>query len=348
LWQTAIGTVVGADGNIISGNYVGTDFAGASAKSNATGIGIGSNNNIIGGTTTAARSNPPSGNLIEHNFIGTDITGSFAIPNTYGIDLHSGAQNTVVGGSPVAGNVIGDNYGTGIIIGHMSSDVTTVNNSVRCNSIFGNDLAIDLGFDRFTPNHMGGAIPGPNYFQNFPVISSVATGTSTSISGTFNSGANMTYTLDFYASPPAQEYQLLQGRRYLGSASVTTDASGNAAFSLTLAASTAQTDWITATATDPSGNTSEMSDARAAPQPSSTMVFAESVGVRAARDVHRHCQRQPAPHAGTAERHRHVSGWCSDLGYGELEYGEPGRRHSKFDDVVVVRRESYDHGFLRR
>ena len=46
-----------------------------------------------------------------------------------------------------------------------------------------------------------------------------------------------------------------QGQRYLGSATLTTDAAGNASFAVDLQSVTSAGEWISATATDASGNT---------------------------------------------------------------------------------------------
>jgi hypothetical protein len=69
-----------------------------------------------------------------------------------------------------------------------------------------------------------------------------------------------TFTIEFYASPTADPSGYGEGKRYLGSITVTTDAAGNVAFStILLGVSTVKGEVITATATDPGGNTSEFS-----------------------------------------------------------------------------------------
>ncbi len=100
-------------GNVIQGNYVGTNAAGASAIPNVAGGGIVINsgqNNIIGGTTPGARNlvsgntSPgipgirilsgfpaASGNVIQGNLVGTDISGIVALGNGgWGVDISSG------------------------------------------------------------------------------------------------------------------------------------------------------------------------------------------------------------------------------------------------------------------
>ena len=108
-----------------------------------------------------------------------------------------------------------------------------------------------------TANDPGDADTGANNLQNFPIITSAALG-STIVGGTLNSAPSTQFTLDFYAnSAPCNAST--EGQRYLGSGAVTTDAVGNGSFNLTLPVNSSLGESITATATDPAGNTSELS-----------------------------------------------------------------------------------------
>ena len=92
-------------------------------------------------------------------------------------------------------------------------------------------LGIDLGGDGVTPNN---SVPhtGPNDHQNFPVITPVVTaGGTTTVSGTFNSTPSTTFALDFYTLSSINASGYGEGRYVLGSATLTTDGSGNATFS---------------------------------------------------------------------------------------------------------------------
>ena len=82
---------------------------------------------------------------------------------------------------------------------------------------------------------------------------------STKIEGTLKSTPNTTFTLDFYANTVADPSGHGEGEIYLGAATVTTDANGHVAFAITVPAATSPGQFITATATDPDGNTSEFS-----------------------------------------------------------------------------------------
>lgn len=112
-----------------------------------------------------------------------------------------------------------------------------------------------------TPNDPGDGDSGPNQLQNFPGIATeqVVTGASTTVAGTLNSLASTTFALDFFANPSSPDsLGFWQARRYLGSTSVTTNGSGGASFNVLLSAATSAGEVITVTATDPSGNTSEI------------------------------------------------------------------------------------------
>ncbi len=98
------------------------------------------------------------------------------------------------------------------------------------------------------------------------ITSATTSGTTVTVSGNVNTLASVTgLTLHFYATAANGNINLRQGRRYLGSTTVNTDASGNATFTgvnLTgFTGSVAAGELITATATTPgtNGNTSEFS-----------------------------------------------------------------------------------------
>jgi hypothetical protein len=82
-------------------------------------------------------------------------------------------------------------------------------------------------------------------------------GTNTVVTGTLSSQPNTLFTIDYYANPaPAFS---AEGMTYLGSRDVTTDGGGAAAFTNRLGARIPAGRAITATATDPDGNTSAFS-----------------------------------------------------------------------------------------
>lgn len=261
-----------SDQNVVAGNYIGTDAAGNAALPNNKGIRIVQcSNNRIGGTLAAER-NVISGNqsagvvfdsasasLVQGNYIGTDASGSGNLGNEGpGVSLIEGSfDNTIGGTTNGAANRIAFNGTDGIILGDTSYD-----NSLRGNAIFANGgLGIDLypGND-VTLNDLGDGDSGANNLQNYPVLSSVAiNGGQITIQGTLNSSGNTTYNLDFYANSSCDPSGYGEGEIYLGSDTVMTNGSGDASFTATLPGSVPAGTCVTATATDPGGNTSEFS-----------------------------------------------------------------------------------------
>ena len=193
------------------------------------------------------------------------------------------ADNTIGGTAAGAGNVIAFNSGAGVdILDPFSTN--NVGNAILSNSILANQkLGIDLGGDGVTPNHPGGLIPGPNGFENFPVLSSAITSSSgTTIQGTLNAAASEPFTIQFFSNTAPDPSGYGPGQTYLGSITVTTDASGNASFTANLPVAAVGLS-ISATATDPAGNTSEFSqDVTVASDPAPAVAAAAIARAKAA------------------------------------------------------------------
>ncbi len=94
----------------------------------------------------------------------------------------------------------------------------------------------------------------------FPVLASgISGGGSIAIVGDLNSRANTGFRFEFFANTVCDPSGNGEGERFLGSAMVTTDGSGNMSFTVTFSAPVPVGHFITATATDPDNNTSEFS-----------------------------------------------------------------------------------------
>jgi hypothetical protein len=266
--------------NVVQGNYIGTTATGLGALGNgASGLSFlyGPQSNTVGGATAAAK-NVISGNsgvglfladasntIVQGNDIGVGSDGVTALGNgQQGILLQSGATTNVIGlalNNSGAGNIIANNTYEGIIV----YDDATVGNVFLGNSIHDNGaLGINLvgGAEVYpyyvTPNHVGGAVPGPEDLQNFPVITnaSVALG-STTISGTLNSTASRGFLVGVYRNASPDPSGNGEGQVYVGTANMTTDGSGNGSFSLTAGGSFAG-QYFSVTDTDATtGDTSE-------------------------------------------------------------------------------------------
>ncbi len=280
------GTSSGANttGNILAGNLIGTNAAGTSVLANQSfGVWInagaqynrigtngadadiaGEGNLIAGNLWSGIGISDPNtnSNLVAGNWIGTNAAASTSLGNVQnGIVIFNGAQANQIGGSAALGNAIAFNLLAGVAL----TDAATTGDSIRGNRIFSNGgLGIDLGDSGVQVNHAG-TTSGPNNLQNYPLITAGVPGATTSVNGVLNAAPTTTYTLDFYASATPDITFYGPGERYLGSMSVITDATGNANFSASLSAATSTGDWVTATATDPAGNTSEFSGARQLP-----------------------------------------------------------------------------------
>lgn len=258
--------------NLVQGNFIGTDASGSSDLGNgSSGVALTEANDCTVGGTVAGAGNVISGNglngvrinritatgnRVQGNRIGTRADGTTQLRNSSdGIIILNSANNNIIGGAAGEGNIIAFNLGAGVMVESGAA------NAIQSNSIFSNDLlGIDLAPAGVTPNDAGDGDSGANNLQNFPILnSSNGAAGGVNVQGTLNSQANTTFTLDFYSSLSCDPSGNGEGQRFLGSGSATTNSSGNATFNITLAASASSGESITATATDPQGNTSEFS-----------------------------------------------------------------------------------------
>ena len=260
-------------GGSVIGNFIGTDISGTVAIPNTTGIRVGGNikGTKIGGTI-AGEGNVISGNgigvrlnfnssIVKGNFIGTRLDGTTALPNiARGIDIDDLSNENVIGGvEPGAANTIAFN-GIGVAVSRPGLSFNSTKNVIRGNRIHSNSvLGIDLDGNHVTLNDPGDGDAGSNGLQNYPDIITVTTGASTTIQGTFNSIANRVFNVDFYVNSVCDPSGFGQGASFIGTSIVTTDASGNSSFNVQLPVSVPAGSIVTATATDPEGNTSEFS-----------------------------------------------------------------------------------------
>ena len=205
-------------------------------------INFGSANNTIGGTTPAARNlisgNGGNGvrsdyhpNVVQGNFIGTQVDGVSPLGNgSNGVLINFTVDNVIGGSASGAGNTIAFNGGAGVLVMGASSPVSS-------NAVFANSgLGIDLDGDGVTPNDPCDGDSGANNRQNFPVItSSSSSGGSTTIQGTLDSAANMTFRIEFFSTSASDPSGFGEGEKFIGSAMVMTDGVCQASFATTSA-----------------------------------------------------------------------------------------------------------------
>jgi trimeric autotransporter adhesin len=276
------GIAIFADGVRLSQNFIGTDPTGTQDLGNSSmGIfdqGFGSS---IGTPRSDAGANLISGNdgagiairdlashtQVAHNLIGTDKSGTKKLGNSKeGVEITNSSNNSL------DSNTIAFNGGNGVKINDTSGSRTSSisSNSIFSNAIFSNaGLGIDLAGGEATPapgpigiattNDLQDVDSGPNGLQNFPVLSSAKTVSGkTTIKGKLNSSPNESYTIQFFSNPSGNE-----GKKLIGQKSITTDVTGNRAFTFSTKKAVRVRQKITATATrDSTLDTSEFSSAR--------------------------------------------------------------------------------------
>jgi hypothetical protein len=258
--------------NILQGNYIGVNATGSQSPGNTPdGVELTGSfhqviNNVISGHNyrSPSLSQRPAGILIhggsethdiviQGNRIGTDTSGLNPIPNQIGIRVANFLFNSYPHDILIEDNIIAYNEIEGIVIDPGSTGIHISRNSIHSNG----ELGIDLNNDGVTLNDPGDTDTGANNRQNFPVIQTVTgNATSTIVSGRIDTQNPAAVTLEFFNNDVADPSGFGEGQRF--EASATPDASGN--FVVTLRGGLGGK-FITATATDPNGNTSEFSQA---------------------------------------------------------------------------------------
>ncbi len=197
--------------------------------------------------------------LIEGNTIGLDAAGSPSLGSVWGVNVDNFSFYTV-DGVELVGNVIAGHIFDGVRVGPTAT-MRLTGNEIYDNGWSGIDLIPDDFSSGVSPNDALDVDTGGNDVQNFPEIAGAQReGIATRFTGTLHSAASSDYTIEFFASSACDPSGFGQGEMYLGATGVSTDATGNATFDVTIPASVPD-GWVaTATATlEPLGATSEFS-----------------------------------------------------------------------------------------
>jgi hypothetical protein len=251
------GIEIQRSGAVIVGNYLGTDASGTRAVGNGDGIAVAASDVVVGGTS-AGTGNLISGNkgsgihlgyevayhllghadrgVVQGNLIGTAADGAAPLGNgNDGVAVTISSNSTVGGLEPGAGNLIAFNgYGVG---------VGGTGNRILSNPIYSNAGHGIRFYSAYSNN--GQSSPVITFANSFRGV--------TGIKGTLQSTANTEFLIQFFTD---SQSLISSEQTYIGSKNVTTDSTGNAAFSATFALDAASP-VFNATATDPSGNTSQ-------------------------------------------------------------------------------------------
>jgi len=253
-YGVSVGVATGSQSTCtIAGNKIGTDVTGTTALGNIgrglvvngpanavvqnNVISANGNGVLIGGINQSAVVN----DVLQGNFIGTDKTGLVPLGNKQdGIDINGSSNVTIGGGGPGQPNVIANNGGYGINLLNIGQQ-----DKFSQNSIFGNAnagiLVLSVSNNGISP----------------PVLTfTPGTGNSGTLSGTLTEAPNTTYVVEVFSNTSAPTTGQEQGQTFVKALNVTTDGSGKGSFALT-----EPTSYYTATATDPSGDTSGFSNA---------------------------------------------------------------------------------------
>lgn len=292
----------GVDGTHLEGNFLGTTLNGMGAAAPpAIGIEMHGCqntailNNVVSGyyseglhqgqrfrtgigvyVGTGANGVPSVATTIRGNLIGVAADGMSPLPDAEGVRIDPSfalSMNVLIGGSnPGDSNTIARNAGAGVTVFGGATGVT-----ISRNSIYGNgaptslypagspsiDLIGDSGIGGVTSNDPLDPDTGGNALQNFPILSFAKYQSSgTVIRGHLNSLPSQAFVIEFFSAPNKNPLGVGEGKVFLGSIQVTTDATGNATFSTTVNQRVRVGDFVCSTATQVStGNTSEFSPA---------------------------------------------------------------------------------------
>jgi IPT/TIG domain/S-layer homology domain len=230
--------LTGGTGNTVAANSIGTDAATIGALGNG-GDGVHVDGaveglmiyfNTISGNAgdgiefAYATPDPAVPNVVNLNYIGSQFPNYFDLGNGgAGVRVQSG------GALQIDENLIAFNHvGVWRIAPSVNDTV-----EIRRNAIYDHDrgLGIVLGpAEQIAPN-------APLSPFNFPLITSAVTGGgNVTINGVYSGPASTEITLDFYANiptcPVTRPQDFLEGFRYLGTHTLTTDVGGNATFSV--------------------------------------------------------------------------------------------------------------------
>jgi CSLREA domain-containing protein len=238
-------------GNVIRGNLIGTNLTGTAVPSwthnSEQGVHVedGVQDTVVEGNVIGdnyfggivVEGALTHGTVVRGNWVGTAPTGAAMGNRTAGIALLTGSTATTV-----SANTVSRNQGPGVLVDGAATSATITRNQIWANT----GQAIDLAPAGVNANDLGDADSGPNGLLNFPEIDGA---TADAVSGSACAGCVVEA---FAADLGADAYG--GGRTYLGSATAGSDGRF-AVEGLTLPAGAV----VSATATDPLGNTSEMS-----------------------------------------------------------------------------------------
>jgi hypothetical protein len=259
----------------IQNNMIGTDPTGTAALGNDIGVEIGLTNgaySVLIGGSIYGEGNLISGNhqqglllynnaQVYGNRIGMDQGGQNELPNGADGILIKGDNNRI--GTPHDPNSIAHNGRHGVAV--ITESGSAAGNTISGNNIWDNSgLGIALGGDAVLPNDSGDADTGDNNLQNYPLMVSAVhdpVAGQTTVSATLDSAPSSLYMVEFFVNTACDPTGYGEGEQMVASKTVTTDASGHGDVTTSFEPyHFLNGGFITATATDTTGNTSGFSN----------------------------------------------------------------------------------------
>ena len=265
------GIVLGYDASayLVRGNIIGLNKDGNQAMGNKEyGLYLGTADNMIGGTALGAfniiaastyygiyiAGAGATNNHIENNYIGTNTALAQGLGNWFGIVIYGANGNSIGGTANGTGNFISDSVNDGIYNWYGSR------NRFLRNSVFRNGgVGIDNPPRGPVPNDTLDLDHGPNEGQNFPTVTTATAGAgSVTVAGFLASKPSTQYRVEYFVSAQCEASGFGEGEHYAGFQDVISGPDGKAVLGTVLATAYVS-GVVTATATDPDGNTSEFS-----------------------------------------------------------------------------------------
>lgn len=248
--------------NVVIKNKIGTTADGTYALGNRRGITI---------QDTSLSINQIKNNIIAFNDIGIFLIFGNTHSAINGNSIHDNQVGVHVldsGDAEITENTIFNNE-LGVWVEMESLGAKPTGIRISKNSIYGNrnwtrsGLGIDLSPEGLTPNDVGDSDDGPNTLLNFPNLGFAAlqTGGNLRIGGSYDGAVfSHPYRLEFFANPTCDPSGYGEGEHFLGFTDLTTDIAGRAVIDVVYTQTVARAgQFLTATAIDGNGNTSEFS-----------------------------------------------------------------------------------------
>jgi parallel beta-helix repeat protein len=156
-------------GNVVEGNYIGTDETGTAGLGNDDGVQVESSqttvqDNVISSNTQGVQLSGDD-NTVQGNNIGTDVGGNADLGNLIGVSVFGGDRNLIGGAAVGEGNLVSGNGLAGVQLvsdGVSGADDNDVQGNVIGLGASGAPLANETGVrvDASSDNRVGGVDDG--------------------------------------------------------------------------------------------------------------------------------------------------------------------------------------------